>query len=81
MPGFSAELWTAAIAPAGLPPRIAQRLSAEIGAILQIPEVQHRLADQRWHPMGTTPQDLSRRMAADTRLWNEAMVRAKQREG
>ncbi|TFZ01241.1 Bug family tripartite tricarboxylate transporter substrate binding protein [Ramlibacter rhizophilus] len=76
MPGFSAELWTAAIAPASMPRPIAQRLSREITEILRLPEVRQRLFEQGWQPVGTAPEGLTNRIAADTKVWNDVITKA-----
>ncbi|WPB55504.1 tripartite tricarboxylate transporter substrate binding protein [Xylophilus sp. GOD-11R] len=44
--GYSVTLWWGVIAPAALPPAIAQRLNDEINRILAEPEVRKRMADQ-----------------------------------
>ena len=77
MPGFSAELWTAAIAPASMPRPVADRLSSEIGAILRLPEIRQKLFEQGWQSVGTAPEGLRNRIAADTKVWNDVITRAK----
>lgn len=44
--GYSVTLWWGVIAPAALPPAIAQRLNDEINRIMAEPEVRKRMADQ-----------------------------------
>lgn len=77
MPGFNAELWTAAIGPASMPRAVASRLSTEITEILRLPEVRQRLFDQGWQAVGTAPDGLRNRIATDTRIWNDVISRAK----
>lgn len=76
LPGFNAELWIAAFAPASMPPEIAARLAKEINAVLQRPEVREQLAAQGWDARGGSPQVLSRRIADDTRLWGQVIEQA-----
>lgn len=76
LPGFNAELWVAAFAPASMPADHAARLSREIGAALQRPAVREQLAAQGWQARGDSPQVLARRMADDTRLWGQVIDQA-----
>lgn len=77
MPGFTAELWTAAIAPSSMPRAVADRLSREIGAILRLPEVRQKLFEQGWQAVGAAPEGLRNRIASDTKVWNDVITRAK----
>ncbi len=76
LPGFRAELWVAAFAPAGMPPDIANRLSAEINGILKLPELQEKLMQQGWTAAGGPPEMLGRRIAEDTTLWGQVIAQA-----
>jgi tripartite-type tricarboxylate transporter receptor subunit TctC len=44
--GYSVTLWWGVIAPAALPPAIAQKLNEEINRIMALPEVRSRMAGQ-----------------------------------
>jgi tripartite-type tricarboxylate transporter receptor subunit TctC len=49
------RVWLAFLAPAGTPPRIIERLNAEIARALDAPEVQAALAQNGFEAMRTTP--------------------------
>ncbi len=74
LPGFEVALWNGVLAPAGTPDAAVRRLSAEIGTILRMPEVRARLADQGSEPVGSTPEEFARFIAAELPKWAE-MVR------
>jgi len=76
LPGFNAELWIAAFAPASMPPETAARLAKQINAVLQRPDVRAQLAAQGWEARGESPQALARRIAEDTRLWGQVIEQA-----
>lgn len=66
--GADLEIWTAAAAPASLPPAIAARLSAALVEAIRSPEARQRLLNVGWQAVGTSPQGLANRMKADTEL-------------
>lgn len=76
LPGFNAELWIAAFAPASMPAETAARLAREINAVLRRPDVRAQLAAQGWEARGEPPQALARRIADDTRLWGRIIDQA-----
>lgn len=45
LPGFEAQTWNSIAAPAGLPQPIAERINAEVAAVLASPEIRKRLED------------------------------------
>ena len=73
LPDFNAELWIAAFAPASMPEAVAQRVAAEINAVLRQPEARAKLAEQGWEARGESPQVLLKRIADDTRLWERVI--------
>ena len=76
LPHFEAELWNGAIAPKSMPDAVATRLTTEIVKILHSPDVKAKLAAQGWEAVGSTPQEMSQRIAADTQLWGDVIQRA-----
>lgn len=76
IPGFNAELWVAAIGPKSMPDSVAARLSKEIDTILKSPEVREKLGAQGWETRGGAPEQLSKRIGDDNRLWGEVIRRA-----
>jgi len=54
-PGFEAANWFGAVARAATPKNAIDRLNAEIGRALQLPEVKDTLGKQGLFPAATTP--------------------------
>jgi tripartite-type tricarboxylate transporter receptor subunit TctC len=65
LPGFSARNWYGALAPAGTPRAIVDKLSAEIARILSMPDVRERLVSMGMEPFISTPEQFSAMMRAD----------------
>ena len=55
LPGFNSISWIGLLAPAATPADIVARISADVQAVLSIPEVRDRLAALGATPAGTTP--------------------------
>jgi tripartite-type tricarboxylate transporter receptor subunit TctC len=65
VPGYEATTWVIALAPAGIPKAILDRLNAEIGTALRDPAVASRLSDLTYDPVHRTPEQLAQRLKAD----------------
>lgn len=72
-PGYSATLWQAFVAPAGLPPAIARRLTAETTATLSEPNMRKLLEAQGVEPEASTPEGLAKRIRSDIEKWREVV--------
>jgi tripartite-type tricarboxylate transporter receptor subunit TctC len=73
LPGYAAESWFVLVAPRGTPEPIVSRLSAEVDRILKKPEVIERFRALGAEPVGGTPADLGRFIAAETVKWREVV--------
>ena len=73
--GFELAVWVAAYAPAGTPRPIIDRLQRELAAIIRLPDVAARMADQGQTPLGNTPEEFAAAFAADAPRW-VALIRA-----
>jgi tripartite-type tricarboxylate transporter receptor subunit TctC len=73
LPGYAAESWFVLVAPRGTPDAIVQRLSAEVDRILKKPEVVEKFRGLGAEPVGGTPADLARHIAAETAKWKEVV--------
>ena len=69
LPGYEASLWQGVVAPAGLPPAIAQRLNGEVNTILRQPDVVEALAKLAVDAEPSTAQEFSTRIAGDLAKW------------
>lgn len=66
--GFQLEVWVAAAAPNSMPKPIADKLATAIAGIAHTPEVKAQLLKHGWHAVGSTPDELQRRVNDDTAL-------------
>lgn len=65
LPGYAFILWYGLLAPAGTPAEIVARLNAEIGKVLNDPEVRARLSSQGVDATPSTPREFADLIAAD----------------
>ncbi len=67
--GFDASSWFGLTGPAGLPPEIANKISADIARVLKQPEMRERFIAQGADPVGSTPAEFAAYMRAETEKW------------
>ena len=60
------EMWNAFAAPASMPEPVRARLAALTGQIAHGPGVRAALLQQGWQAIGSSPEELARRIQADT---------------
>jgi tripartite-type tricarboxylate transporter receptor subunit TctC len=68
-------VWVAAYAPAGTPRAIVERLQRELAAVVKMPEVAQKMAEQGQTPLANTPEEFGVQFAAQAPRW-EALIRA-----
>jgi tripartite-type tricarboxylate transporter receptor subunit TctC len=64
-----ADGWYGMWLPAGSPPDFAKKLSAAAAEVLAKPEVKEKLNGVTLIPVGSTPEGLTKALAADTAFW------------
>jgi len=74
---FQASSWNGLAVPAHTPREVVLRLSREIQAIMEMPDVKKRLSDANLNAQGSTPEQAADVLAADIRRWHEVIVKAK----
>ena len=67
--GFDASSWFGLTGPAGLPPEIANKISADIARVLKQPEMRERFIAQGADPVGSTPAEFAAYMRTETEKW------------
>ena len=72
--GYEAEVWYGVIAPAGTPPAVINKLSAEIARIVHASAVREKLVAQAAEPVGSTPEQFAAVMDAELKKWS-AVIR------
>jgi tripartite-type tricarboxylate transporter receptor subunit TctC len=71
--GFRTLTWNGLLAPAGTPPAIVNRLSAEVQKIVREPAVVARLTSIGVDPLGSTPAEFVEMIRTDSVIWQEAV--------
>jgi tripartite-type tricarboxylate transporter receptor subunit TctC len=72
-PGFQGESWNGVLAPAATPDAIVERLAAEIARATKDPTFAARLDQEGVEPLGSSPGQTAKFIAADMALWAEAV--------
>ena len=72
-PGFEAGTWYAFLAPAGLPRDVLVKLSTDIIAVTQLPDVRARFAGMEVESIGTTSAQLAAIMQAEQDKWTRVI--------
>jgi len=67
--GFDVTSWYALIAPAGTPPAIVSKVQADTASALKQPAVHTRLAGEGAEPVGSSPEETGKFLAAEIRKW------------
>lgn len=76
LPGYVVDGWFAALAPGQTPPRVVQRLHADIAAALHLPEVAEKLAALGFEPGGGSPRDTDRFLKSEMAKWSRVIREA-----
>ena len=74
---FQASSWNGLAVPSHTPREVVLRLSREIQAIMEMPDVKKRLSDVNLNAQGSTPEQAAEVLAADIRRWHDVIVKAK----
>ena len=69
MPGFEASSMFGMAAPAGTPKPVIDRINAELGKILQLPDVKANLLEQGVYAIHTTPEQATKRIHDEVAMW------------
>jgi len=76
VPGYQTNSWGGVIGPAGLPPEIVKRLTAEIRKALAAPEVAERYRILDTEPDGSGPEAFAELVRRETRKWGDVVSRS-----
>lgn len=77
IPNFTGSTWAGMLAPAGTPREIVQRVSGEIAKIVRSDDVRTRFDELGTFPAGSTPEEFTRFIAAETDKWGKVIRAAK----
>jgi tripartite-type tricarboxylate transporter receptor subunit TctC len=71
VPGFDADTWFGLFAPRGTPRDLVRRIRDDVAAVLQIPDVRHRLIDIGGNPSGELPDEFATRVRTEIAKWQK----------
>jgi len=71
VPGYTIEIWTGILAPAGTPAAIVERLNREINDISASPALKALLEPDGAFPMALTPSAYAATVASDFAQWKK----------
>jgi len=69
VPGYELTGWQGFWAPAGTSPEIVQRLNEAIVKVIHAPQMQERILQLGYEPLGTTPQEMADRIHRELQQW------------
>ena len=70
-PGYEINSWQGVFAPAGTPKDVVTKINGEIVRMLNTPEVRERMAREGADPVGSTPNEFSKRVASELAKWSK----------
>jgi tripartite-type tricarboxylate transporter receptor subunit TctC len=76
LPGYEAVGWFGAVAPAGTPREIVNRLNAEIRNALSAPDVQERALSAGAEPAPSSPEEFAAYIREETKKWGQVVRNA-----
>jgi tripartite-type tricarboxylate transporter receptor subunit TctC len=75
-PGFDVTSWYGIVVRSGTPPAIVKKLHADMAEALAGADVKEKLAALGLDPLGNSPEDFQRMIAAESRKWSEIVRKA-----
>ena len=75
--GFTGSTWAGVLAPAGTPREIVRRIADEVARIVRMDDVKARLEAMGTIPVGGSPEEFERFLAAETAKWGKVIRDAK----
>jgi len=73
LPGYRAEAFQGMVVPAGVPPAIVNKLSAEVARIIKLPDVAQRFQLDGAEPVGSTPKEFAAFLKAEMQKWSKVI--------
>src|SRR5262249_17920221 len=75
-PGYEISSWQGALAPAGTPRDIIDKLNAEMVALLNEPEVRARIKHEGAEPVASSPEQFDHRISTEVAKWAKVVKSA-----
>lgn len=76
LPGYTAHVWFGLMAPARTPAAITGKLSDELRAIVNLPDIRERLTNLGYQVKPTTPAEMTKLMADEYEKWGQVIKTA-----
>lgn len=76
LPGFEAVTWFALYAPAGVPKSVVAKLVPQIAKTMSSDKVKERLSGVGVEPTSSSPEDVAKRQAGETKMWSEVISKS-----
>jgi tripartite-type tricarboxylate transporter receptor subunit TctC len=76
VPDYELTGWQGMWAPVGTSPAIVQRLNAAIVKVIQAPEMQKKIQDLGYEPLGSSPKEMADRIHRETASWTAVIKQA-----
>jgi len=76
LPGYDFASWGGVFAPAGVPRAIVEKLNAEIGAALAMPDIVKRFNDMGLLPKHSTPEAFGQHLQSEIKRWRALLKKA-----
>lgn len=76
VPGYEMTGWQGFWAPAGTPPAIVQRLNAAIVKVIHTPDMQKRIQELGYEPLGSSPKEMADRIRSELASWSAIIKQA-----
>ncbi len=77
VPDYAFDVWYGMLAPAGTPPAITRKVSADINKVLKVPAVATRFASLGLEPAGNSPEEFSALLRSEVAKWRKVVKDAK----
>jgi tripartite-type tricarboxylate transporter receptor subunit TctC len=74
VPGYEATAWFGIGMPKGTPRDVIDKVNAEVNRMLADPKMRERLAELGGKPIGGTPEDFGKVIAAETAKWGKVVT-------
>ena len=76
-PDYNLNTWHGWAAPAGTPVPIINRMSGELARMVKSPQVAEQLAADGGEPVGSTPEEFRKLIAAEVPRWRKVVENAR----
>jgi tripartite-type tricarboxylate transporter receptor subunit TctC len=76
VPGFEASSWAGIVAPAGLPPAIAEKITTTLREIMETPSFRQQVVSRGMEPISGSGKDFENMVKRDAQKWGKLISAA-----